>query len=74
MGDCPHLPPPAPGESTIHCRTAFSIIEQQNYAGQDLSRIDRLLAPGFRRAIAQGDGCRVESNRVFSLIDSLNDS
>ena len=74
IGDCANLPPPAPGESTILCRTAFSIIQQQNYAEQDLSSIDRLLAPGFRRATGQEDGCRVESSRVFSVIDALTES
>jgi len=73
LGDCPHLPPPAPGESTILCRTAFGIIDQQNYIGQDLGSIDQLLAPGFRRASSRGDGCRVESNRVFSVIDALSE-
>ena len=69
-----HLPPPGPGESTIPCETAYGIIRQQNYAGQDLSTISRLLSPGFRRAILEGDDCRVMSSLVFAVIDAINSS
>lgn len=69
-----HLPPPAPGESTIPCETAYGIISQQNYAGQDLSTISRLLRPGFRRAVLEGDDCRVMSSFVFAVIDAISSS
>lgn len=68
------LPPPGPGESTIPCETAYGIIRQQNYAGQDISTINRLLSPGFRRAMLEGDDCRVMSSLVFAVIDAINSS
>ncbi|KAH8911207.1 hypothetical protein BR93DRAFT_965018 [Coniochaeta sp. PMI_546] len=70
--DCLHLPPPRLGESTIPCRTAYRIIKEQNYDGADLSAIRGFLAPGFRGATVQEDGCRVDSTRVFSILDLIN--
>ncbi|KAJ9133700.1 hypothetical protein NKR23_g10619 [Pleurostoma richardsiae] len=70
--DCPHLPAPALGESTIPCAAAYHIIKQQNYNRLDLSVMGGFLAPGFRRATVQGDGCRVETSRVFSVIDAIS--
>lgn len=67
-----HLQPPAPGESTIPCETAYGIIREQNYAGQDISTISRLLSPGFRRAMLEGDDCRVMSSFVFAVIDAIS--
>jgi hypothetical protein len=70
--DCSHLLPPKPGESTIPCKTAYRIIKEQNYNGADLSAVEVFLAPGFRGATVQEDGCRVESTRVFSILDVIN--
>ena len=66
------FPASCPGESTIPCRTAFNIIKQQNFSGQDLATITDQLRPGFRRAMLEGDDCRVITNFVFSVIDVLN--
>ncbi|KAB5533496.1 hypothetical protein GE09DRAFT_362370 [Coniochaeta sp. 2T2.1] len=70
--DCSHLPPPMPGESTIPCKTAYRIMEQQNYNGLELATIRGFLTPGFRGATVEEEGCRVESNRVFSILDLIN--
>ena len=70
--DCNHLPPPAPGESTIHCKTAYRIIEDRNFKGMGLNAIQQRLGPGFRRAVIRGDGCRVDSHLVFALIDDIS--
>ncbi|KAJ2904741.1 hypothetical protein MKZ38_007359 [Zalerion maritima] len=70
--DCTHLPPPGPGESTIHCKAAYRIIEERNFKGMDVGAIKSWLGPGFRRAIIQGDGCRVDSHLVFALIDDIS--
>ena len=70
--DCSHLPPPMPGESTIPCKTAYRIMEQQNYNGVELTTIRGFLTPGFRGATGEEEGCRVESNRVFSVLDLIN--
>lgn len=74
LSDCAHLPPPAPGESTILCKVAYDLIEQQNYIGLGLHDIRMFLDPGFRRATIQGDGCRVKSNLVFAVIDAISSS
>ena len=71
LSDCSTLPPPARGESTIPCTTAYNMIKQQNYRGWDLRAIGEFLTPGFRGPTITGDGCRVDSNRVFSAIDSV---
>lgn len=77
---CARLPPPAPGESTIPCDAAYAIIRQQ-VRGQDgvtgcpppdLAAINEILAPGFRGSDGREEGCRVESARVFEVIDSIN--
>lgn len=69
---CSRLPPPTATESTIPCDTAYDLIRQHNHAGEDLAAINVLLAPGFRGSTSQGDGCRVESSRVFAVIDFIN--
>ncbi len=71
LSDCSTLPPPARGESTIPCTTAYNMIKQQNYRGWDLRAIGEFLAPGFRGPTIHGDGCRVDSGRVFSALDSV---
>lgn len=70
--DCSHLPPPRPGESTIHCKAAYSIIKERNFKGMEVDQIRSWLGPGFRRAIIQGEGCRVDSHLVFALIDKIS--
>lgn len=69
--DCHDLPAPAPGESTIPCSSAFPIIEQQNYSGVEVTTIRAWLAPGFRKAPRPGESCRVESNRLYELLDHI---
>lgn len=69
--DCHDLPAPAPGESTIPCSSAFQIIEQQNYSGVEVTKIRAWLAPGFRKALKPGESCRVESNRLYELLDHI---
>lgn len=69
--DSPALPPPAPGKSTTRCRDAFVIIEQQNYRSMDREAIRRWLEPGFSKALSRGDGCRVDTERLFALLDFI---
>lgn len=69
---CSHLAPPRPGESTIPCSTAYGIINHQNYRGHDLTTITRLLQPGFRGAVLEGDDCRVMSSLVFAVLDTIS--
>ncbi|KAK4192961.1 hypothetical protein QBC35DRAFT_547091 [Podospora australis] len=71
--DCPSLPPPRPGESTILCREAYSIIKDRSSPeGEvDSELVDEWLKPGFRRAIVPGSGCRVETHVLFAFIDHI---
>lgn len=68
--DCPAgAPPPALGESTIACSSAFQIIEQQNFSGVEVTTIKAWLGPGFR--LKPGEACRVETNRLYELLDHI---
>lgn len=71
---CDGLPPQAPGESTLPCSSAFRIIEQQNFSGVEVTTITAWLGPGFRRALRPGEACRVETNRVYELLDHITSS
>ncbi|KAJ9130435.1 hypothetical protein NKR23_g12198 [Pleurostoma richardsiae] len=72
--DCSRLPPPSVRESTIPCDTAYGILREQNDCGLDWGVIGEFLAPGFRRATGQHDGCLVQSHRVFSVLDAIGSS
>lgn len=71
---CDGLPPPAPGESTLPCSSAFRIIEQQNFSGVEVTTIRSWLGPGFRGAPRPGEACRVETGRVYELLDHITSS
>lgn len=71
---CDGLPLQAPGESTLPCSSAFRIIEQQNFSGVEVTTIRAWLGPGFRRALRPGEACRVETNRVYELLDHITSS
>ncbi|KAJ4420331.1 hypothetical protein N0V82_004430 [Gnomoniopsis sp. IMI 355080] len=62
-------PPPAHGESTMSCSSAFQIIEQQNSSGVEETVIKAWLGPGFR--LKPGEACRVETNRLYELLDRI---
>lgn len=67
--DCPGAPPPALGESTISCSSAFQIIEQQNCSGVEVTMIRAWLGPGFR--LKPGEACRVETNKLYEILDHI---
>ena len=71
---CFDLAPPSPGKSTTRCRDAYIIIAQQNYRWLEISAIRRWLEPGFRGALVEGDGCRVETDLLFALLDFVSSS
>lgn len=66
------LPPPAPGKSTTRCRDAYIIIAQQNYKALDSYVIRQWLEPGFYGAPCDGDGCRVDTELLFALLDFIS--
>ncbi|VUC31431.1 unnamed protein product [Clonostachys rosea] len=72
--DCCNLPLPEPGQSTTRCRDAYTIITQQNYKALDDSVIRAWLEPGFRGAFSEGDGCRIDTDLLFSLLDFISSS
>lgn len=69
--DCPLLPAPGAGESTIPCRDAYSIIKERSTPDLDLAMANEWLKPGFRRAIVPGTGCRVQTHILFAFVDHL---
>ncbi|KAM7199689.1 Glyoxalase/Bleomycin resistance protein/Dihydroxybiphenyl dioxygenase [Rhypophila sp. PSN 637] len=60
--DCVTLPPPNPGESTIRCREAYSMLKDRIMPEFDPEIVTEWLKPGFRRAVCPGDGCRVQTH------------
>ncbi|KKZ66726.1 hypothetical protein EMCG_07557 [[Emmonsia] crescens] len=60
-------------ESTTPCSQAFVFISQQNFKGIDASVIERWLSRGFRQARDPREGCRVENNLLFQLLDFISD-
>jgi hypothetical protein len=69
--DCPLLPAPGAGESTIPCGEAYSIIKDRSIPDFDLSAVNEWLKPGFRRAIVPGTGCRVQTHLLFAFVDHI---
>jgi hypothetical protein len=69
--DCPLLPAPSAGESTIPCRDAYSIIKERSSPDFDLSTAHEWLKPGVRRAIVPGAGCRVQTHILFAFVDHI---
>ncbi|KAK4150638.1 hypothetical protein C8A00DRAFT_46026 [Chaetomidium leptoderma] len=65
--DCPLLPAPGVGESTMPCRVAYSILKDRSAPEVDLSAANEWLKPGFRRAIVPGAGCRVQTHILFAF-------
>ncbi|OJD25610.1 hypothetical protein ACJ73_03021 [Blastomyces percursus] len=59
-------------ESTTPCTQAFLFISQQNFKGIDASVIERWLCRGFRQATDPREGCRVENNLLFQLLDFIS--
>ena len=69
--DCPLLPPPSTGESTIPCRDAYTVIKDRGDPEFDVSVANEWLKPGFRRAIVPGTGCRVQTHILFAFVDHI---
>lgn len=72
--DCQGLPPSAPGESMMSCDLAFQIVKEQNHSGLEVATIRSWLGPGFRKALRPGGTCRVETNRLYEILDLITSS
>jgi len=72
---CAHLPPPCPGESTMLCRDAYSILrDRAGGAGDwelDMGTVTEWLKPGFRGPVVPGGGCRVQTQVLFWVVDRI---
>lgn len=66
--------PPGTNGSTTRCRDAYMIITEQNFVGLEVSTIYSWLQPGFRRPAATQDGCRVDNQLLFALLDHISSS
>jgi hypothetical protein len=71
ISDGEELPAPQEGESTTNCETAYRILEQQSAGKLDTAKAEQFLRPGYRRALRQGDGCRVQTQLVYGLLDHI---
>jgi hypothetical protein len=69
---CDNLPVPQSGESTMACRDAYRVIEEQNRSGLGVDDFIDWLKPGFRRALTQGGGRRVNTQLLFALLDHVS--
>jgi hypothetical protein len=69
---CKTRPPPSPSESTTLCAQAFVMILQQNFRNLDPEMIRLWLSQGYRRALREGEGCRVENGTLKGLLDYIS--
>lgn len=59
-------------ESTTLCTDAFFLLEQHNFRGLSPHEITVWLFRGFRPAKNDGEGCRVENQLLFELLDFVS--
>lgn len=69
---CKTKPPPSPSESTTLCAQAFLMISQQNVRNLDPDLIRLWLDQGYRRAVREGEGCRVENGTLKGLLEYIS--
>ncbi|KAF2622426.1 hypothetical protein BU25DRAFT_415356 [Macroventuria anomochaeta] len=69
---CKTRPSPSPSESTTLCAQAFVMISQQNVRNMDPELIRMWLSHGYRRAMREGEGCRVENRTLKGLLEYIS--
>ncbi|KAH6639594.1 hypothetical protein C7974DRAFT_373814 [Boeremia exigua] len=69
---CATRPPPSPSESTTLCAQAFVLIAQRNVRNLDPALIRLWLSRGYRRAVREGEGCRVEDKTLEGLLEYIS--
>ena len=69
---CKTRPPPSPSESTTLCAQAFVMISQHNVRNLDPELIRLWLNQGYRRAVREGEGCRVENGTLEGLLEYIS--
>ena len=65
------MKPPGSSISTTRCLDALRTIAENNYAGLDVATIHKRLQPGYRRPSENQDGCRVDNQLLFALLDRI---
>ncbi|KAM5373256.1 hypothetical protein ACJZ2D_007085 [Fusarium nematophilum] len=66
--------PNAYGESTMLCSEAYILVARQNFKGMNHGDVDAWLWNGFRRPLQPGEGCRVNTDMLFSLLAFISDT
>jgi hypothetical protein len=61
-------------ESTIACSEAYLLIAQQNFKGMNQGDVTAWLCSGFRMSVQRGEGCRVQTDILFSLLAYISDT
>jgi hypothetical protein len=62
------------GESTMLCSEAYILIAQQNFRGINQGDVATWLWNSFRRPLQPGEGCRVNTDMLFSLLAFISDT
>jgi hypothetical protein len=65
------MQPPSSSLSTTRCLDALRTIAENNYAGIDMATIHKRLQSGYRRPSEKQDGCRVDNQLLFALLDRI---
>ena len=58
--------------NTTLCAIADELISQYNTRGVDRAEIQRKLWDGFRKGLNTGEGCRVQNQLLFQVLDEIS--
>lgn len=58
--------------NTTLCAIADELISQYNTRGVDRAEIQQKLWLGFRKGLNSGDGCRVQNQLLFQVLDEIS--
>lgn len=58
--------------NTTLCSIAADLIRQYNTQGVDMALIRQKLRVGFRKGLGSGDGCRVQNQTLFEILDEIS--
>jgi hypothetical protein len=61
-------------ESTMLCAEAYLLIAQQNFKGVGQKDVATWLWNGFRKSLSPGEGCRVKTDLLYSLLAFISDA
>jgi hypothetical protein len=56
------------------CAEAYLLIEQQNFKGVHQKDVATWLWTGFRKSPNPGEGCRVKTDLLFSLLAFISEA